>query len=71
MDVEDWQLRVNDYIGLIYTTILRQTFKGLYNKVTVLDQMDATVAKRSLDIHPSRALVGEMVNQFLSYVCIS
>ncbi|XP_060593181.1 NXPE family member 3-like isoform X1 [Ruditapes philippinarum] len=69
MAVREWQLRINDYIGFIYTNILRKTFKGLYKKVTVLDQMDATIARRSIKLHPPKTVVGEMVNQFLSYAC--
>ncbi|XP_060555984.1 NXPE family member 2-like [Ruditapes philippinarum] len=69
--VEDrkWKLRRNDYIGVVFTNILRNTFKGLFNRITVLDQKDATIAERNLDLHPSKTIVREMVYQFISYAC--
>ncbi|XP_060575748.1 NXPE family member 2-like [Ruditapes philippinarum] len=66
-----WKIRQNDFIGFIYTSIMRKVFKGLYHRVTVLDQKDATIAIRSFPLHPSNEIVREMVLQFLSYACKS
>jgi hypothetical protein len=66
-----WMLHQNDFVGFIYTDIIRILFERLYEKVIVLDQKDATISKRSFDLHPSIVIVEEMVLELLSYICKS
>ncbi|XP_053390859.1 NXPE family member 3-like [Mercenaria mercenaria] len=69
MDTENWMIKQPDFIGYIYTDIIHKVFKGLYKKVIVLDNRDATISIRNFELHPSARIVKAMVNQLFSYVC--
>ncbi|XP_053381504.1 NXPE family member 3-like [Mercenaria mercenaria] len=64
-----WKIVQPSYIGIIYTDIMRNVFKGLYQKVIVLDNKDATIAIGVSRLHPAPKVVKAMINQLLSYIC--
>ncbi|XP_060568626.1 NXPE family member 3-like [Ruditapes philippinarum] len=60
---------INDFSGYIYSGIIVEEFRGLYDKVTVLDNKDATIAVASGGLHPLPYIVSAMVDQMFSYIC--
>jgi hypothetical protein len=60
---------INDFSGYIYSGIIVEAFRGLYDKVTVLDNKDATIAVASGGLHPLPYIVSAMVDQMFSYIC--
>ncbi|XP_045194222.2 NXPE family member 1-like [Mercenaria mercenaria] len=58
-----------DFLGYVFTQILFVTFNGLYDKVIVLDNKDATNSVASATMHPDRFIVSAMVDQLFSYLC--
>ena len=58
------------YFSYVYSDILKEEFKDLYDKVMFMDQADMTVAKENRELHPPRDISEEAVRQFLGYVCL-
>lgn len=57
------------YFGFRYIDIWYKEMEGLHNRVVFLDNIDATIATRNVDIHPPAKIVTAMVNQMFSYAC--
>ncbi|XP_045194220.2 NXPE family member 3-like [Mercenaria mercenaria] len=66
---ETWTIRQPDYIGFLYTFIIREVLHGLRQKVIPLNNRDATIATKNKDLHPNTMLVSAMVETFLNYIC--
>ena len=60
---------INDFPGFIYSRIIVEEFRGLYDKVIPLDNKDATISVTSGGLHPLPYIVSAMVDQMYSYVC--
>jgi hypothetical protein len=60
---------LNDYMGFMYTDILRYEFRDQRDRVIYLDQRDITIAAGCQDIHPDRYVVDQMVRTMLALVC--
>ncbi|XP_045192086.2 NXPE family member 1-like [Mercenaria mercenaria] len=60
---------INDFPGYIFSRIIVETFNGLYDKVVVLDNKDATISVASQSLHPHTFVVASMVDQMFSYIC--
>ena len=60
---------LNDFFGYIYSKIIVEVFRGLYDKVIVLNQRDATNAILSNGLHPDSRIVKSMIYQLFSYLC--
>ncbi|XP_045159620.2 NXPE family member 3-like [Mercenaria mercenaria] len=60
---------LNDFFGYVYTRIIFVTFKGLYDKMIVLNNRDITNSVASEHMHPDDFIVRSMVDQMFSYIC--
>jgi hypothetical protein len=60
---------LNDYMGYMYTDILRYELIDNRDRVIYLDQRDITIAAESQCIHPDRYVVDQMVITMLALVC--
>ncbi|XP_053397036.1 NXPE family member 3-like isoform X2 [Mercenaria mercenaria] len=67
--IETWTIRQPDYIGFLYTFIIREMLRGLHQKVIPLNNRDATTAVKSMELHPNKMLVSAMVETLLNYIC--
>ncbi|XP_045159628.2 NXPE family member 3-like [Mercenaria mercenaria] len=60
---------INDFFGYVFSRIIFETFNGLYKKVIILNNRDATNSVASVPLHPDNFIVSAMVDQMLSFVC--
>ncbi|XP_029429387.1 NXPE family member 4-like isoform X2 [Rhinatrema bivittatum] len=63
---KDYEM-LSDFHGYIQYSVLNYIFQDL--NVGVVDAWDMTVAYASNDIHPSREVIENEVNMFLTYIC--
>lgn len=66
---KDTMIGLSDYIGFVYSCIIRNVFKRMYDKVIPLNNKDATTAVKHLYSHPEEFIVASMVQQLISYMC--
>jgi hypothetical protein len=67
--IEDWSIRQPDYIGLLYESVIRKAFIGLYESVIALHSNGITAATKNIYIHPGDTVISAMVEQLLMYMC--
>lgn len=61
--------RLCDYFGYVYSKIMFEEFNGLFHRVILLNNKDATTARHEQWNHPPNDIVNHMIDQMFSYVC--
>ena len=62
-------IRLSDYFGFVYSKIMYEVFDGLFDRVVLLNNRDATTARHEQWNHPPDDIVNYMIDQMLSYAC--
>lgn len=68
-DSVEHNVRRNDFAGYLYSNILFEVFKGLHDKVILLNNRDNTETVRFPSLHPSSDMCISMVDQMLALAC--
>lgn len=62
-------LILNDCYEGLYTKMIYDAFKGLHDRVYLLNNKDATIAAHTRPNHPPQNIVSAMVDQMLNFAC--
>ncbi|XP_059144728.1 NXPE family member 3-like [Physella acuta] len=73
--ISTWQYNENhaiggDALGQQYMEIIRERFKGLEDKVVLLDLWEMTIGIENADFHPPAFVNREMIKFLLSFQCL-
>ena len=72
MSMKKWDtIQGGDVLAHIYTRIIKQELKGLYDKVYFLQPWDMTVAIESRFFHPPNMVNDPLADMVLKYICLT